>query len=170
MKKIILAFIFTVLLCGFYAQARAETDYPCLNTCIKSGKTAALCLPQCTREDPAAHQRPKPSVTDYRCFNLCTSGGKPAAACLSQCTYVPSSSAKLNLSPSPAEGAQAASHNVLQAPVPAGNTLLFSPHPVQTATPTKNYSCIAQCLHDGMQEELCNQNCIGVTPEFNAGR
>jgi len=154
----------------FVAPSWADTDYPCLDACVKGGKTASACLSLCTHDQTADRQK---SETDYRCLNLCTRGGKPAAACLSQCTYTKATgNASNNLRPSPpamAEGAWASSHDVLQAPVPVGDTILIAPSLRALAKPDKNYACIPQCLHDGMQVELCNQNCAAVTPEFNAG-
>jgi len=167
MRKTILGFFCAALVAGFCAAASADTDYSCLHSCIADGKAGSACLSQCSHNGTTGNQPPKPTLTDYRCLNLCTNAGKPATSCLSQCTYEPNPSTAPHVSPSPAEGAKAASHNVLQAPIPADDEVVLSSHSVHAGPADKNYTCIAQCLHEGMQVEMCNQNCVGVTPEFN---
>jgi hypothetical protein len=180
MSKARFLFILTLFIVGLSAvPSWADTDYPCLDTCIKSGRAAAACLPQCSQDQIKGHQQQKPSQTDYRCLNLCVNGGKPAAACLSQCTYNQSGtksaankaatgSLGMQSPPNMAEGAWGASHDVLHAPVPAGDMILVAPSKSLQPSADKNYGCLQQCLHDGMQYEMCDQNCSAVTPEFKA--
>jgi len=135
----------------------ADVDYPCLNACAATGKASTACLTQCTHDQPAvsSHMR-----TDYRCVDLCVEGGKPASSCMSRCSY--------NVATAPATPNQVLSaHDVLQAPVPAGDTIL-PPHDI-TSKPesSKDYKCIQQCVRDGMQYQLCNTtNCAAITPEY----
>lgn len=136
----------------------ADIDYPCLNACSATGKASTACLAQCTHDPPSANEALR-TRTDYRCVNLCVQGGKPASSCMSRCTYDVSAAPS-----SPNEVLSA--HDILQAPVPAGDTILPSPDKVSKPAAGKDYKCIQQCLRDGMQYQLCNTNCAGVTPEY----
>jgi hypothetical protein len=158
--------IFAVLAGLTFAQAAwADVDYPCFNACVKDGKApASTCLGQCTK---AANNAP--TATDYRCLTLCKEGGESSSACMSRCSYnpEPASSSASGAIPSPRKPADMAisNHNVLQAPVPTDSVILAPLAKTTSAAPDKNYACIEQCLHDGMQYQLCNQNCAAVTPE-----
>lgn len=175
MKKLLWQFALVLLFVGlFHVPAQADTDYLCLNNCMQGGKASATCMPLCAN-DKIGNQKPKKTSTDYRCFSLCTNGGKSASSCLSQCTYSKSVStgdatngSGAVYAPPPLVGStKTQSRNVLHAPVPAGDAYVPPSQAIQTTKPSKDYVCIAQCLHDGMQPELCNQNCAAVTPEFS---
>lgn len=67
--------IFLVFSLGLAVPAYADTDYQCLRLCVNSGKTAAVCMPNCNYEPPrasAADDLVKPNIktlSNHRVFS-----------------------------------------------------------------------------------------------------
>lgn len=100
--------------------------------------------------------------TDYRCLNLCVNNGSAAVACRQQCAYdQPGQDAKAH-----AHAASPKAHKIFNAPQPLNGIALTPPtaakiRGVQAKTNVsgKDYRCIQQCLQNGLQYQLCDQNC-----------
>ena len=103
--------------------------------------------------------------TDYRCLNVCVSSGKAESVCMPECTYghgsqeggTPDGTLKpVALLP--------LNHRVLAPLQPlAENTLMPDKKTASSYGETKNYQCIARCLQNKMQYEICERDCTIVT-------
>jgi hypothetical protein len=163
MKKIfLLVALFAVLV---PAEPRAETNSDCLNSCLHNGRSASVCVPQCSTQTPTG-QHLKTS-TDYRCLHLCVNEGKPAAQCMPQCYYSTTQPEKAAALPTPVTP-QTNTHRLLNTPVPIGNSILTPDHMTsKSKEPPANidYACVTQCQQQGMQFPICVQRCPGTAPK-----
>ncbi|HEU0117739.1 MAG TPA: hypothetical protein VFR09_03820 [Alphaproteobacteria bacterium] len=126
---------------------------------------------------------------DYRCLNLCKNNGQPTSVCMTQCSYnVPHAA---NVAPPPvmnsgvvtqsitpkatindpiAEAYPVPNHNLLGTLRQGDDTILLQPHTAATSTsdnPDRDYTCLNQCLQNGMRYQLCNESCLNM-PVKNA--
>jgi hypothetical protein len=106
--------------------------------------------------------------TDYRCLNLCTNSGRGASQCMTQCSYVkavpgttmPGMVSGTATGSTTAPGASNTNvHNLIEAPVPAGDEILLQRHVSQLGGSGTNYRCVGQCTKAGMQYQLCTSRC-----------
>jgi hypothetical protein len=99
--------------------------------------------------------------TDYRCLNACVSSGEKSAICMAQCTYGQPVSPLPGQTPAPKP-----THKEFEAPKPVNKIILQQDAP--KITPSKNYTCIAECQKSGLQYQLCEERCT-VKPEKPIG-
>jgi hypothetical protein len=105
---------------------------------------------------------PARAEVDYRCLNMCIGNGKSSPACMDQCTYNkplarlrPHIDAVGTPPPDP--------HKVFKAPIPlSGMVVAHKDKNTGTQKPDKDYACYMQCLQNGMQPRMCNEQCTGV--------
>ena len=111
LSKLTPIFLFVLAFASFSAQA--DTDYRCLNECIKNGGSATACLTQCSYNNPKINEKiipqnknrelvvpvPIDSVTlpsaktptiespskDYACRTQCLKSGKQYKYCDGNC-------------------------------------------------------------------------------------
>ncbi|HUY67838.1 MAG TPA: hypothetical protein VMV79_00875 [Alphaproteobacteria bacterium] len=108
---------------------------------------------------------------DYRCLDLCMKQGASSSSCLAECTYdkPPPLTDGVESDDMTAVPQQQATHDLVQAPVPAGNKIIL-PAPtaasaMTSAHPGIDYGCVNRCLHTGMQYDTCKGMCPEILPE-----
>jgi hypothetical protein len=95
---------------------------------------------------------PARADTDQACLRACIEGGGNEYTCLPTCAYN-----------TPQTPSKPLSHNVLKAPEPVEDIVLPPPSSAKTKPSDMDYACLTQCLQNGMQYQLCRQNCAKET-------
>lgn len=96
------------------------------------------------------------AATDYRCLQACVGGGKSSAACMEECAYEEQD----DQAPKPTRE-EAYTPREFDTMRPATKLVPPSDTPKpQKPKPEKDYICMSECLHDGMQYQMCEKRCV----------
>jgi hypothetical protein len=146
-------------------EALANTDYVCLDACIKHEEKKSSCLLKCTYDDSSSRTI-KPSVSSNpSCLQTCIKNGGQSAVCVPQCTTLSSS---LATSPLPAAKSPSfATHQLLKPPLP-NKELLLPKHSPPSHSTSINYTCLNLCLQGKLQYSLCSQRCEIKSSPFSS--
>jgi len=136
-------FFFVTILCVVFVfsllvPAWADTDYRCLNMCVRAGKPGTTCMSQCSYSLPVTSV---PGTSPPTSAEQDLSGSTPKAL-----------------------ADTLGNHRLLETLKPIdSNQILVNPKPASPYNESKDYHCLSQCLQSKMQYQACNMSCTTIT-------